>query len=128
MHFLKMGHPQPLFCLFSSIQINIFTIFTTNICEKCPSSIHCWDLNSPLSVHDSPQMTTRPGLPPICFSILCSFRHQIEQTFEISYFLKNSPYVDFLLKCCTNRPLAVKLFAIQVFILSFGGGTKIFHI
>ena len=31
--FLKMGHPRPLFHLFSSFQTNI-TIFTTNICEK----------------------------------------------------------------------------------------------
>ena len=28
-----MGHPRPLFHLFSSFQTNI-TIFTTNICEK----------------------------------------------------------------------------------------------
>ena len=31
---LKMGHPRPLFRLFSSFQTNI-TILTTNICEKC---------------------------------------------------------------------------------------------
>ena len=30
---LKMGHPRPLFHLFSSFQANI-TIFTTNKCEK----------------------------------------------------------------------------------------------
>ena len=39
-----MGHPRPLFHLFSSFQTN-FTIFTTNKCEKCPSSIRCWDSN-----------------------------------------------------------------------------------
>ena len=41
---LKMGHPRPLLCSFSSFQTNI-TIFTTNKCEKCPSSIRCWDSN-----------------------------------------------------------------------------------
>ena len=30
---LKMGHPRPLFRLFSSFHTDI-TIFTTNICEK----------------------------------------------------------------------------------------------
>ena len=29
-----MGHPHPLFRLFSSFQTNIVTIFTTNICEN----------------------------------------------------------------------------------------------
>ena len=33
-----MGHPQPLYHLFLSVQTNI-TLFIANICEKCPSSI-----------------------------------------------------------------------------------------
>ena len=49
------------FCLLSSFQINN-TIFTRNICEKCPSNIWCQDLNTRLSVHESPPITTRPGL------------------------------------------------------------------
>ena len=36
--FCKNGPIQAFFHLFSSFQTNI-TIFTTNICEKCPSSI-----------------------------------------------------------------------------------------
>ena len=46
--FNKMGHPWPLFHLFLSFQTNI-TIFTTDLCEKCPSSIRCWDSNRQLS-------------------------------------------------------------------------------
>ena len=57
-----MGHPRALFNLFSSFQTNI-TIFTTKICEKCPSSKQCWDSNPRPSVHESPPITTRPGLP-----------------------------------------------------------------
>ena len=49
--------------LFSSFQIQI-TIFTTNKCEKSPSSIQCWNSNPWPSEHESPPVTTRPGLPP----------------------------------------------------------------
>ena len=38
--------------------------FTTNKCENCPSSIWCWDSNSWSLEHESPPITTRPGLPP----------------------------------------------------------------
>ena len=58
---VKMGHPRRPFRLFLSIQTNI-TIFTTNICEKCTSSIWCWDSNPQPSKHESPPMTIRPGL------------------------------------------------------------------
>ena len=43
--FLKMGQPRPLIIYFWSFQTNIITILATNICEKCPSSIWCWDSN-----------------------------------------------------------------------------------
>ena len=39
------------------------TIFTT-ICEKCPSSIPCWDSNPRSLDRKSPPVSTRPGLPP----------------------------------------------------------------
>ena len=48
------------FVLYLSFQTNI-TIITTNKCEKCPSSIQCWDSNPRLLEHESP-ITTRPGL------------------------------------------------------------------
>ena len=73
--FLKkqMGHLQPLFHSFSSIQTNI-TIFTPNKCEKCPSSVQCWDSNPQPSRHESPHITTRPGLPRPVLNVLSSFQ------------------------------------------------------
>ena len=59
-----MIQPQPLFRLFSSFQTHI-TILTTNKCEKCPSGIRCWNLNSRPSEHESPPETTIPGLQPL---------------------------------------------------------------
>ena len=32
---------------------------------KCPSSIWCWNSNPRPSEHESPPITTRPGLPPL---------------------------------------------------------------
>ena len=62
-YFLNMGQPRPLFHLFSSFQTNI-TIFTTNKCEKSPSSMWHRDLNPWHLEHEPPPITTRPGLPP----------------------------------------------------------------
>ena len=61
--FSKNGQSPASFCLFSSFQTNI-TFFTTNKCETCPSSIWCWDSKPRPSEHESPPITTRPGLPP----------------------------------------------------------------
>ena len=58
-----MGQHRPLFRLFFSFQSHT-TIFTTNQCEKCPSSIQCQDSNSRHLEHGSLPRTTRPGLPP----------------------------------------------------------------
>ena len=58
-----MGHPRHLFHLFSSFQTNI-TILTINISEKMSSSIRHWDLNQQPLEHESPPITSRPGLPP----------------------------------------------------------------
>ena len=63
--FKKMGQTRPLFFVyFRSFQANIITIFTTNICEKSPSSIRCRDSNPRPLEHESLPITTRPGLPP----------------------------------------------------------------
>ena len=40
-------------------------MFTTNYGEKCPSSIHCKDLNPRPHKHETPPITTRPALPPV---------------------------------------------------------------
>ena len=60
-----MDHPKPLFCLFLSFQTNI-TIFKTKKCVNVhPVYLHCWDKNPQPSDHESPPITTRPGLPPL---------------------------------------------------------------
>ena len=58
-----------LYCLFKTK----ITILTTNICEKMlwPSSIRCQDSNPRPSEHESPPITTWPGLPPIVVSFTC---------------------------------------------------------
>ena len=63
--FKKMGQPRPLFIVyFQSFQTNIIRIFTTNICEKSSSSIGLGFEPTTLE-HESPPITTRPGLPPL---------------------------------------------------------------
>ena len=64
-NFFKMGHPRLFFVLFSCFQTNI-TIFTTNQCEKCPSSVGCWNSNPLPLEHESPPITTTPGLILVC--------------------------------------------------------------
>ena len=65
--FLKNGPtPASFIIYFWSFQTNIITtIFTTNICEKCPSSIWCQDSNPQHSEHESPPITTRQGIFPM---------------------------------------------------------------
>ena len=61
--FLKNGlTPASISLMFGLFQTNN-TIFTTNKCKKCPSSLLCRDLNpQPLEQQPSP-ITTRQGLP-----------------------------------------------------------------
>ena len=62
--FLKNGPILGLsFVYFPSFQINS-TNFTTNSCEKCPSTIRCWDSISWHLHHQSSPLTPRPGLRP----------------------------------------------------------------
>ena len=61
--FKKWANPGLFFIYFRSFQTNN-TTFTTNQCEKCPSSIWSWDLNPQPFIHESSPITTRPGLPP----------------------------------------------------------------
>ena len=89
--FFKMAiNPQPLSRLFSSFQ-TIITIFTTNICKKCPSSIRWWGLNPRSSEHKYPPITTRLTIqifpsnlihnspPPILEPERCSRPLQLQQ-------------------------------------------------
>ena len=62
--FKKNGPTPASFIVdFRSFQTNIIKKFTTNISEKCPSSIRCRDSNPWPPEHESPPITTRPGLP-----------------------------------------------------------------
>ena len=61
--------------LFSFIFVFSNTLGTSNrYVKNCPSSILCRDSNSRPLEHESPPITTRPGLPPydlfLCFYIL----------------------------------------------------------
>ena len=60
-----MGTPQPLLSFIFGHFKQISSQFLQQICEKCPSSIWCRD-SKPLPLeHESPPMTTRPGLPDV---------------------------------------------------------------
>ena len=74
--FLKMGHPRPLFHLFSSFQTNITNFTTNKYVKKWPSSIWCWDSNSRPLEHLSPPITTRPGLRDSYFELWFSVVHK----------------------------------------------------
>ena len=58
----KWANPGLFFVSFRCFQTDN-TIFTTNICEKCPSSKWCWDSNPRPSERESLPITTRLGLP-----------------------------------------------------------------
>ena len=61
--FLKGPSSASFSCIF--VFSNNHYNFTTNKCEKCPSSIWCWVLNPRPLEHESPPISTRrPGLLP----------------------------------------------------------------
>ena len=64
--FLKMGQPRPLLSfIFRSFQINIITIIATNICEKISFEYMVPGIKPTTFGHESPPITTRPGLPDL---------------------------------------------------------------
>ena len=64
-YFLKMGQPRPLLSFIFGIfkQTSLQNLQQINA-KKCPSSIRCQDLNPWSLEHESPPISTRPGLPP----------------------------------------------------------------
>ena len=75
-----MGQPRSLFSF-------IFVFSKTHyksVCKKCPSSKWRRDLNSQPLEHESPPITTRPGLPPRSTFIV--------QTFVFHHSLLRIPY------------------------------------
>ena len=69
-----MGNSRSLFRLFLVFS-NINTILTQQInVTNDPSSMQHWDSNSQPLWHESPSLTTRPGLPPqLTFLKACCF-------------------------------------------------------
>ena len=62
--FSKKGQPRPLFHLFSVLSNKHYKFLQQIYVKQCPSSIRCRDSNPRPSEHESPSITTRPGLPP----------------------------------------------------------------
>ena len=60
--FWKNGPSSASFSFIFGLFWTNITILTSNKCEKCPSSIWCWDSNLQPSEHESPPITTRPGV------------------------------------------------------------------
>ena len=56
---LKWANPGLFFIYFQSFQTNFITIYTTNTCEKCPSSKQCRDSNPRPLERVSLAITTR---------------------------------------------------------------------
>ena len=75
-----MGHSRFLFGLFKQK----FQFLQQINAKKCPSSIKCWDSNPRPSEHESPPITTRPGLRPLNeIILLCSLnRNRFDKLFS----------------------------------------------
>ena len=84
-----MGHPWPLFVKFWLFKQTIQLLQQINV-KKCPSSIRCWDSNSPPLEHKSHPITTRPGLsiPLTLFLFLYFFLFDL--SFSLSHLLNIS--------------------------------------
>ena len=91
------------FCLFKqtitfSQQINV---------KKCPSSIWPWDSNPQPLEHESPPITTRPGLPPVQRIIISSWIFLLFRSFRYRLFLSNEcrRFVIVSHKKCSQSPM-----------------------
>ena len=88
------------FCEIGSWPLFVFTnitIFTPKICEKCPSSVQCWDSNSRPSEQESPTVTTQPRDQFSFSSNNCLVpkrlsRLWIKRSWDIKMFSRNSRF------------------------------------
>ena len=55
--------PASFSFIFRLFETNINTVLQQINVKKCPSNKRCWNLNPQPSEHESPPITTRPGLP-----------------------------------------------------------------
>ena len=108
-----MAQPASFIVYFRSLQTNIIT---PNIFEKCLSSIRCRDSNQRPLEHESPPLTTRPGLPPPLsvfisklsyqsnqFSVTPSTTNQFNQSFGRS---TTVPLKSSLIVCTTSQQIS----------------------
>ena len=70
--FLNIPFPASFSFIFGLFQTNN-AIFTINKCEKCPSSIQCWDSNPRPLEHESSPITTRLCSIFLCFAAFVCF-------------------------------------------------------
>ena len=90
-------HPKGEIC-FRLFQTKITTIFKTNNCEKCPSSMRRWDSNAQPTVHESPPITTRLGPKEHTFSVQCLTRSRSDHFEMFKVFISRSLFLYF----CTS--------------------------
>ena len=89
--FLKRAIPGLFFIIFLVFftQTSIQFLQQINM-KRCPSSIHWWDLNSRPSDHESPSITTRPGLPPNNFLTFLKGANPVLFSFIFQFFSKTN--------------------------------------
>ena len=113
--------PASFIIYFRSFQTNSTTILQQIPCEKCPFSIQCQDLNPWLLEHESPPITTRPGLPPIKFDIFATIDVELRLTIfnkGPNWYLAFSSPVSKLAILPTNMPMLVQQILNQTFVYS----------
>ena len=104
-----MGHPRPLFHLFSSFKQTLQFLQQINM-KKCPSSIWCQDQNPRPLEYESPPIITRPGLPPLkkifySFNIFCDRYSKTswpQMTESLSTYPENTPLLYQVKSLCVQ--------------------------
>ena len=92
--FFKWAIPGLFSFIFSLFQRNINSILQQIIVKKSPSSIWHWYSNPRPSKRESPPITTKPGLPPIHWTIKLNFYRPIEKQY--------CPYSFMWVPICTD--------------------------
>ena len=120
--FLKMNKPRPLLSfIFGLFKQTVPQFYNKYHVKKCPFSIQCQDLNPWLLEHESPPITTRPGLPPIKFDIFATIDVELRLTIfnkGPNWYLAFSSPVSKLAILPTNMPMLVQQILNQTFVYS----------
>ena len=81
-----MSLPRPLLSfIFGLFKQTSLKLFQQIYVKKCPSSIRCWDSNLQPLEHESPPITTRPGLPPYGAVFVAQLVEQLHLWFKSSH-------------------------------------------